>query len=160
MIEHSLDDNCPSYIWYILYATWTSILYFGGSKLFWSRVYIKVWRVIEVCKAGRMEEWGGQNCPCYFVQCPKSLFSPNMNGKQQEHSNTLHLKTSISSSRNHLTISICIVVFSVFAFVRSNHCKDRDIEGDEALDQRWDLFRLVVAEIFPWLRGFLSINNV
>ena len=53
MIEHSLDDNCPSYIWHILYVTWTSIPYFGGYKLFWSRVYIKVWRVIEVCKAER-----------------------------------------------------------------------------------------------------------
>ena len=82
-----------------------------------------------------------------------------MNRKDQEHI-TLQLKTSISSSRNHLPISICIVVFSVFAFVKSNHCKDKDIEGDKALDKRWDLFRVDVGEIFPWLRSFFSINDV
>ena len=80
-----------------------------------------------------------------------------MNRKHQEHI-TLQLKKSISSSRNYLTISICIVVFSVFAFVKSNHCKDKDIEGDEALDKRWGLFRVAVTEIFPWLRNSFSIN--
>ena len=91
------------------------------------------WRVIEVCKADRTMR--GPKLSLLICPMPSEFILPHMNRKHQEHI-TLQLKTSISSSRNHLPISICIVVFSVFAFVKSNHCKDKDIEGDKALDKR------------------------